>query len=255
MSRVYLVGAGPGHPELLTIRATNLLRRADVVLHDALVPRAILDLIAPTAQVIDIGKRCGQKLLSQEEINALLVHFGSTVETTVRLKGGDPTIFGRAAEEISALRDAGIPYEIVPGITSATASAASAGISLTDRRLASSVTFVTAHRSPHADETDWQSLVTSNSTLAIYMPGTDYTDLVDHLSEAGMPTSTPCVVVSHASQPSQRILSTTLRQLTAQTALPAPALLIIGECAALSLLAEPLPYVTKVEIPIAPAIR
>jgi uroporphyrin-III C-methyltransferase len=231
MSRVYLVGAGPGDPELLTIRAANLLRRADVVLHDALVPAAILGLIASTAEVIDIGKRCGQKLLSQEEINILLVHFGSTVGTTVRLKGGDPTIFGRAGEEISALRDAGIPYEIVPGITSATASAASAGISLTDRRFASSIVFVTAHRGPHAEETNWRSLVATNSTLAIYMPGSNYAELADRLIEAGLPSSTPCLVVSHAGQPSQLTLSTRLQGLATQSPLPSPSLLIVGECA------------------------
>lgn len=230
--RVYLVGAGPGDPELLTIRAANLLRRANVVLHDALVPRAILDLISPNAQVIDIGKRCGQKLLSQEDINALLVHFGSTVETTVRLKGGDPTIFGRAGEEISALRDASIPYEIVPGITSATASAAAAGISLTDRRFASSVVFVTAHRDPHGDAVDWRSLVASGSTLAVYMPGQDYAQLAGRLTEAGLPSFTSCVVVSHGSQPSQQVFFTNLHQLGSQAPLPSPSLLIIGECAA-----------------------
>lgn len=227
--RVYLVGAGPGDPELLTVRAVSLLRRADVVLHDALVTRPILDVIAPAAQVIDIGKRCGQKLLTQDDINNLLVHFGSTVETTVRLKGGDPTIFGRGGEEISALRDADIPYEIVPGITSATACAAAAGISLTDRRSASSLVLATAHHGPSADETDWKSVAVSKSTLAIYMPGRDYSKVVARLCDAGLPASTPCVVVSHAGQPSRQILSTTLAQLAHQTALPSPSLLIVGE--------------------------
>lgn len=232
MNRVYLVGAGPGDPELLTIRASNLLRRADVVLHDALVSRTILDLISPSARVIDIGKRCGPKLLSQEEINALLVHFGSTVEITVRLKGGDPTIFGRAGEEISALRDAGIAYEIVPGITSATAAAAAAGISLTDRRLASGVVFITAHHGPDSEESDWRTLVATKLTLAIYMPGSNYADLVDRLSDAGLPSSTPCAVISHAGRPSRQTLSTTLDQLALRTSLLSPSLLIVGKCAA-----------------------
>lgn len=231
MSRVYLVGAGPGDPELLTIRALNLLRRANVVLHDALVPRAILDLIPPSARVIDIGKRCGPKLLSQDEINTLLVHFGSTVETTVRLKGGDPTIFGRAGEEISALRDACIPCEIVPGITSATASAAAAGISLTDRRFASSVVFVTAHHGPHAGETDWRTLIASNSTLAIYMPGRGQADLAARLCDAGLSPSTPCMIISHAGRPSQRVLSTSLLRLADQPAIASPSLWIVGACA------------------------
>lgn len=230
--RVYLVGAGPGDPELLTLRTANLLRRADVVLHDALVTRGILDLVAPTAQIIDIGKRCGQKLLTQDDINNLLVHFGSTVETTVRLKGGDPTIFGRAGEEISALRDAAIPYEIVPGITSATACAAAAGISLTDRRLAASITFITAHRGPQTDETDWEGLVSSGATLAIYMPGRDYRQISERLIEAGLQSSTPCVVVSHCGQISQKVLFSNLTQLGAETSLPSPSLLIVGECAA-----------------------
>lgn len=232
MSRVYLVGAGPGDPELLTVRALNLLRRADVVLHDALVTRSILDLIAPTAQIIDIGKRCGQNLLSQHDINNLLVHFGSTVETTVRLKGGDPTIFGRAGEEISALRDAAIPYEIVPGVTAATACAAAAGISLTDRRVASSIVFVTAHRGPHFDETDWESLVSSRSTLAIYMPGRDYRQIAERLMEAGLPSSSRCVVVSHNGRSSQKVFFSSLSQLGSQASLPSPSLVIVGECAA-----------------------
>ncbi len=231
MSRVYLVGAGPGDPELLTLRAANLLRRADVVLHDALVTRDILDLIPRSTQVIDIGKRCGQKLLLQDDINNLLVHFGSTAETTVRLKGGDPTIFGRAGEEISALRDAAIPYEIVPGITSATACAAAAGISLTDRRMASSIVFVTAHRDAHADGLDWESLVSSRSTLAIYMPGRNYRQIGERLIEVGMPSATPCVVVSRSGQSSQKVFFCSLNQLGSQAS-PSPSLLIVGDCVA-----------------------
>src|SRR5713101_10130477 len=136
MGKVYLVGAGPGDPELLTVKAARLLARAGIVFHDSLVSGEILRLISRDAEVIDVGKRCGHKLLTQEEINSLLVSYARKREIVVRLKGGDPSIFGRAAEEIESLRKAGIEYEIVPGITAALGAAAAAGISLTDRRIA-----------------------------------------------------------------------------------------------------------------------
>src|SRR5258706_10594818 len=135
--KVYLVGAGPGDPELLTLKAARLLAGADVVLHDALVSDAVLAMISPAAEIINVGKRAGHKLLTQDEINSLLVSYSQIRRTVVRLKGGDPAIFGRAGEEIEALRKASIEYEIVPGISAALGAAAAAGISLTDRRLAS----------------------------------------------------------------------------------------------------------------------
>jgi uroporphyrin-III C-methyltransferase len=230
MGRVYLVGAGPGDPELLTMKAVRLLREADVVLHDALVSDSILELIRPGADLIDVGKRCGQKLLTQDEINALLVHFSSVVETVIRLKGGDPSIFGRAGEEIEALSVAGLSFEVVPGITSALAGAAAAGISLTDRRYASSVVFTTAHRGPGAAGTAWDTLVTSESTVVVYMPGRDYGSLASNLIAAGLQSNTPCAVVSSAGCPSQQVRWTTLSRL-AELVLPAPALLIVGRCA------------------------
>src|SRR2546421_10934099 len=144
--KVYLVGAGPGDPELLTLKAARLLARADVVLHDALVSDAVLAMISPATELINVGKRAGQKLLSQDEINALLVSYGRTRPEVVRLKGGDPLIFGRAGEEIEALRKAGIEYEIVPGISAALGAAAAAGISLTDRRVASQILLTTFSR-------------------------------------------------------------------------------------------------------------
>src|SRR5713226_7712680 len=128
MGKVYLVGAGPGDPELLTVKAVRLLSGAEVVLHDALVSREVLTMISPAAELINVGKRAGHKLLTQDEINALLISYGRT-RATVRLKGGDPTIFGRAGEEIEALRKAGVAYEIVPGISAALGAAAAAGIS------------------------------------------------------------------------------------------------------------------------------
>jgi uroporphyrin-III C-methyltransferase len=198
VGKVFLIGAGPGDPELLTVKAVRLLEKADVVLHDALVSESILRMIRSGAQVIDIGKRCAHKLLTQSEINSLLVHYASVAETVVRLKGGDPSIFGRAGEEIEALSEAGIPFEVVPGITSALASAAAAGISLTDRRYASSVVFATGHRAPGAAGMEWDRLVSSGSTLVIYMPGQDYSPLVSQLISAGLQPQTPCAVVSSA---------------------------------------------------------
>jgi uroporphyrin-III C-methyltransferase len=232
MKKVFLVGAGPGNPDWLTVKAHRLLQQADVVLHDALVSDAILALISPAAIVIDIGKRRGHKLLTQDEINALLVHYGSNVAVTVRLKGGDPTIFGRAGEEIQALREAGIEYEIVPGITSAIAGAAAAGISLTDRRLASSVVFTTAHRGEEHQRLEWDKLVTSHSTVVIYMPGTDYARLANELSDAGLAPATPCTIVSCAGRPDQQVHWTTVTRLARQAPLPAPSMVIVGECAA-----------------------
>ncbi len=230
MGKVYLVGAGPGDPELLTLRAARLLQQADIVLHDALVSAEILAVIG-SAKVIDIGKRCGTKLLTQDEINSLLIAYASEHNIVVRLKGGDPSIFGRAGEEIEALLQANIPCEIVPGVTSAIAGAAAAGISLTDRRFASSVVFATAHRGPGAEAVAWDTLVTSHSTLAIYMPGTDYQLLANQLCNAGLHAETPCAMISHAGRPSQQVRSSNLHSLGLLDPLPAPTLLIVGECA------------------------
>ncbi|MFB3813372.1 MAG: uroporphyrinogen-III C-methyltransferase [Terriglobales bacterium] len=230
MGKVFLVGAGPGDPELLTLKAARLLAAADVVLHDALVSQPILDLVRSGAKVIDIGKRCGHKLLTQQEINALLVFYGSTAGNVIRLKGGDPSIFGRAGEEIEALAEAGVPFEIVPGITSALAAAAASRVSLTDRRFAASVVFTTAHRAPGANA-EWHKLVTSGSTLAIYMPGNDYIQLSADLRAAGLHPHTPCTVVSAAGRPEQQVLWTNLTAISHSPALPAPSLVIMGRCA------------------------
>jgi len=225
MGKVYLVGAGPGDPELLTLRAARLLEQADVVLHDALVSPEVLALIGD-ARVIDVGKRCGTKLLTQQEINSLLVAYASQYEVVIRLKGGDPTIFGRAGEEIEALVEAGIAYEIVPGISSALAAAAAAGVSLTDRRYASSVVFTTAHSGIDSELTAWNRLVSSHSTLAIYMPGSSYRQL----AEAGLRPQTPCAVVSHAGRSTQQVHRCDLSSLEQLESFAAPTLLIVGEC-------------------------
>jgi uroporphyrin-III C-methyltransferase len=230
MGKVYLVGAGPGDPELLTLRAVRLLQQADIVLHDALVSAEILALVC-TSRVIDVGKRCGTKLLTQGEINSLLIAHATECDLVVRLKGGDPSIFGRAGEEIEALVEASIPYEIVPGVTSAIAGAAAAGISLTDRRYAASVVFVTAHRGQGAEAVAWDKVVTSHSTLAIYMPGSNYNALSEQLCSAGLDPQTPCADVSHAGRSTQQVRWCDLTLLRVLESLPALSLLIVGECA------------------------
>ena len=226
--RVYLIGAGPGDPDLLTTKASRLLQSASVVLHDALVSRAILDLISPTAEVVNVGKRCGRKLLTQQEINSVLVHSARIFPTVVRLKGGDPLLFGRAGEEMDALRDAGVPFEVVPGITAGLASAAAAGISLTDRRIASQVLFTSAHRLAGKTSLDWAGLVGSDTTVVIYMPGREHAQLSAALIAAGLDARTPCVVASCASLPTQQLKRTMVGNLGDQIGMPAPSLLIIG---------------------------
>ena len=231
MGKVYLVGAGPGDPDLLTVKAARLLSRANIAFHDSLVSPEVLQLIAAGAEVIDVGKRCGKKLLTQDEINALLVSAAATHEIVVRLKGGDPLIFGRAAEEIAALRAAGVEFEIVPGITAALGAAAAAGISLTDRRAASQIVFATFSRDPENEAMDWSS-ITSTTTLALYMPGPDYGEVARRLRDAGLPSELPCVIVSNATSPQQQIRWTVLSRLPYEEKPPAPALLIIGRVAA-----------------------
>ena len=230
MGKVFLIGAGPGDPELLTLKAARLLSCADVVLHDALVSREVLAMISPAAEVIDVGKRAGRKLLTQDEINALLVSYAQKRGTVVRLKGGDPSIFGRAGEEIEALRKAGIEYDIVPGITAALGAAAAAGISLTDRRVASQILITTFSRGTDGSGMDW-GCVTSTTTLVLYMPGADYTEVSQRLLEGGLPADLPCVIVSNAANSRQQVRWSNVGRLASEEKLPAPALLIVGRVA------------------------
>ncbi len=227
--KVYLVGAGPGDPELLTLKAARLLRRADAVLHDDLVASEILQLASPAAMVSNVGKRCGNKSVRQEEINFLMITLASAGMQVVRLKSGDPLIFGRGGEEIEALRAAKVDYEIVPGITSALGAAACAEIPLTDRRLASAVTFVTAHHAADNAQPAWDRLVNSQATVVVYMPGTNYRQIAARLSTAGLPPDTRCALVSQATSPRQQIHITTIQDLPRAPTLPAPNLLIVGE--------------------------
>jgi len=231
MGTVYLIGAGPGDPELLTLKAARILVQAEVVLHDGLVSREVLEMVPPGALLIDAGKRCGGGGLSQSEINALLVRYAARREIVVRLKGGDPSVFGRAGEELEALRNAGIEVEIVPGVTAAVGAAAAAGISLTDRRLASQVLLSTYCRGAGGGARDWGAL-TPETTLVLYMPGRDYGEIARRLEEAGLPADLPCVVVSSIGGPRQEIRWTSVGRLATDERLPAPAILIAGRVAA-----------------------
>lgn len=231
MGKVYLIGAGPGDPELLTVKAARLLERATVVLHDSLVSREVLQLIPRGVDIIDVGKRCGHKLLTQEEINSLLVSYAASHEVVIRLKGGDPLIFGRAGEEIEALRDACVAFEVVPGITAALGAAAAAGVSLTDRRAASQVVIATFSRGSETSTMNWAA-VTNSTTLVLYMPGADYSEVAHCMLDADLPHDLPCVIVSNATSPQQQIRWTSVAGLAQQEKLPAPALLIVGRVAA-----------------------
>ena len=229
--RVYLVGAGPGDPELLTVKALRLLRSADVVLHDALVTDDILRLARPHARLIDVGKRSGRKRLDQSAINQLMIECGRWATTIVRLKGGDPLIFGRAAEEMAALRAAGVEFEIVPGITAATAAAAHARIPLTDRDGSSAVTFVTAQNAFGKYPEALEEFLASDRTVAIYMPGGCYREISRRMIAAGVSREIPCLIVSNACRSNQELLWTDLAKLPSVAPPEAPAVLIVGSVA------------------------
>lgn len=220
---VYLVGAGPGDPDLLTVKALRLIQSAEIILHDDLVAPEILALAAAEATLVPVGKRCGLKHITQEEIHALMIEFAHAKKIVVRLKGGDPMLFGRAAEEMEALRQAHVPYEIVPGITTAFAAAATTECSLTSRTTASSVLLTTGHlAAQHQGEN-------SQPTRVIYMPGNDWPRLSLKLQEEGLAPSLPCKIVSHVSRADQKIIDTTIERLGLLATVEAPSLLLIGE--------------------------
>src|ERR1700732_260612 len=184
--KVYLVGAGPGDPELLTLKAARALKNADVVLHDDLVGAEILGLAPAHTQIRNVGKRCGKKNISQEEINFLMVNLAASGLQVVRLKGGDPLIFGRIGEEIAALRKANIEFEIVPGITAALGAASTAQIPLTHRQSSHALVFVAGHTASGDDPTNWRALVSLGATVVLYMPGHHYSQIARQLrSEIG----------------------------------------------------------------------
>lgn len=227
--KIYLVGAGPGDPELLTVKALRLLKTANAVLYDELVSEAILRLIPSHVQLHNVGKRCGKKKIQQEEINFLMISLADSGLQVVRLKSGDPMIFGRAGEEIEALRHAGIEHEVVPGVTSALGAAAAAQIPFTHRNISSAVVFLTGHHASSTDATDWSKLAASGSTLAIYMPGQNYPEAAAKLLNAGLPKETACAVISRATTSVQQAYRTTIAGLSDIPQLPAPTLLIVGE--------------------------
>jgi uroporphyrin-III C-methyltransferase / precorrin-2 dehydrogenase / sirohydrochlorin ferrochelatase len=223
---VYLVGAGPGDPELLTVKALRLIESADVVLHDDLVPAPLLALAAPGAEIVDVGKRCGAKSITQEEINALMIAHARDGRSVVRLKSGDPLLFGRAAEEISALAEAGIRCEAIPGISAGFAAAASLGGSLTDRDWASNVIFSTGHHAQSHNRSRLPAL--EDATRVVYMPGRDLRLLSAQWLAEGLPPDFPCAIVSRASQADEQVLFTTLAALGDAAQLPPPSILIAG---------------------------
>lgn len=228
---MYLVGAGPGDPDLLTVRAARTLALADVVLHDALVSREVLAIVSPRTRILNVGKRCGRKIISQEEINGLLLSFASNGEVVVRLKSGDPMIFGRAGEELDVLREAGIEVEIVPGVTAALAAAAKVQVSLTDRRTAEQLLVISAHRGHGKTTSDCYGLLTNRTTVVVYMPG-EYASVAEDLRRAGLRRSTPCAIISRVSSSDEQSYQTTLGLLDRAPILPAPCVLIVGETVA-----------------------
>ena len=250
----HIVGAGPGDPDLLTLRAAQLLQEADAILHDDLVPGAILGRARRDAELVAVGKRKGRVRWTQAEIDAELVRRVRAGQTVVRLKAGDPFVFGRGGEEVEALRRAGLPVAVVPGITAALGCAASAGIPLTHRRLASAVTFVTAHRADgqRADgqEADarqderWPALAAEGHTLAIYMGATEAASVRDRLLGAGATPGTPVAIVENGTRPDERVSTGVLGEL-ARLAVrhtsggdAGPILIIVGEVAALATAGE-----------------
>jgi uroporphyrin-III C-methyltransferase len=223
---VYLVGAGPGDPDLLTVKALRLLQAAQVILHDDLVPQAILSLASPHAETVNVGKRCGTKTITQDEINALMIEHARANRTVVRLKSGDPLIFGRAAEEMAALGAADVPFEVVPGITAAFAAAAAIGCSLTNRNSASNIIFSTGHHASSHNQSPLPEL--EDATRVVYMPGRDLHLLSQEWLQQGLPPDFPCAVVSRAAQPGQTLQCTTLAALGDAEPTAAPSLLIAG---------------------------
>jgi uroporphyrin-III C-methyltransferase len=228
--KVFLVGAGPGDPELLTLKAARLLAEADVVLIDDLAGDDVL-LLCPNARVIHVGKRGGCKSTPQAFIEKLLVHEARTGHKVVRLKGGDPSVFGRAGEEIAALVDAGIDYEMVPGISAGLSAAANIGASLTHREHAHGVAFLTAHGAQGAS-LNWQALASSALTLVVYMAVARAAELQSSLLAGGMKHDTPIIAVENASRSHSRTVVTTLVEMVhafESAALASPAVIVIGE--------------------------
>lgn len=236
--RATLVGAGPGDPDLLTLRAVKAIQSADALLFDALIDPSILDLARPDARRIDVGKRCGRHAMNQTAINRLIITLAQSGAHVVRLKGGDPFVFGRGGEELGSLREAGVPVEVIPGVTAACAAAASLQIPLTHRDVARSLHFVTGHGSDgEVPSHDWHALAASGGTVAAYMAGKTLRLVAGHLMAAGLPGSTPAVAVENASRPDEQQWHATLATLPDLIDLERPSgptLVLIGAVVALS---------------------
>jgi uroporphyrin-III C-methyltransferase / precorrin-2 dehydrogenase / sirohydrochlorin ferrochelatase len=233
---VTLVGAGPGDPELLTLKALRALQDADVILHDRLVSAAVLDFARRDALRIDVGKSAGADSTAQETINEHLIEHARRGRRVVRLKGGDPFVFGRGGEEIEALARAKINFSVVPGITAATGCAAYAGIPLTHREYAHSVSFVTGHTDQHGIEPDWRALAMPGATAVFYMGLARLDHIVGKLIEHGAPPQRPAAVIVHGTTAKQRVIAATLvsiRQVSSDANLESPALLVVGDVVAL----------------------
>ncbi len=241
--KVYIVGAGPGDPELLTLKAVQALRECEVVVYDRLVSSEILALAPAGAARIFAGKECRKRAMAQDDINSLLVMLASKGKRVVRLKGGDPFIFGRGGEEALYLTQHNIPFEVIPGVTSASASSAIAGIPLTYRGLSQGVSYVTGHLQNETDEPNWRALADSKTTLVIYMGLTRLEQIARKLQKAGLPSDFPAAVIENASLPNQRVIVGTLSTLANQAQqekIASPALIIVGKVVALSgVLARP----------------
>ncbi len=235
--KVWLVGAGPGDVDLLTLKAWRILKSADVVLFDALVSQDILSLIPKDAEKIAVGKRAGKHSAAQDDINQLLVTKAYTRKNVVRLKGGDPFIFGRGGEELQTLVEAGVEFEVVPGITAASGTAAYAGIPLTHRDYAQGVTFITGHCQLESRPMDWKGYANPNNTLVVYMGILNAGIIRQGLIDAGRSPQTPVAIISKATtQSQQRFIGQldSLEQLAADPKLQMPALMVIGEVVALA---------------------
>ena len=234
--QVWLVGAGPGDPELLTLKALRVLQAAEVVVHDGLVSDEILDLAPAAARRISVAKRKSRHSYSQDEINRMLVAFALEGLNVVRLKGGDPFMFGRGGEELQACRDAGVEAHVVPGVTAALAASAAAGAPLTHRDSAQAVTFVTGHAAKGGEpDLDWAGLARANQTVVIYMGLSTVALIATRLMAAGRAGSTPALIVENASRADERRVVTTLTDLAEAAALlNGPAMLIVGEAMAMA---------------------
>ena len=229
--RVYLVGGGPGDPGLLTVRAAELLATADAIVIDALISDEIRAMINPSAEIIDAGKRAGAHSMSQEQISERLVELARGGRVVVRLKGGDPFVFGRGGEEADELRRAGIPFDVVPGVTAGIAGPAYAGIPVTQRSLATSVTLITGHESEETSGVEWEALARLNGTIVFYMGLSRLPVISSQLVAAGMASSTPVAVISRATTTHQRTVRATLATIESaarDAALEAPALIVVG---------------------------